>query len=1033
MQNIIISLDKVGSGKTRSAILQAKEVLKSDFQSLRVIVPTIGQKSQIETLMLGSDGCLPGRPVMTFFDFAVEIATNSGIPVKKITDMQKMIVLRHISNISNLGYFADARRYSGFISGIDELIDECKVHMIEPDAVISAASNLGDNRQLSSKLTDFGLIYSKYQQWLIKNDFFDNEGLMWIANHSLRQNNQITGKIKMIIFDGFSRLTPIQAEMIGLLKESGIPDIIINFDAENDRKNIYSPVFASLEMLAKHKIFHNDEKIADAESDHDALHFLQHNFLNFKQKQYKDADDSVVFYHAATPNHEAEMIAREIIRLQRDANISAMNIAVVARNSDRLRERYSRVFARFGLKISAGDTPAAYTSVGKALISALKICRDGWKREDIFAAMRTQLYMITNDYLYKIEMIARENAIFDGKENWKAEKWPDIKTRTTVEEALEPIYLFDKNLHHAKNMADTIIAIRELLKYLYAVYLNSHPGKMTVDQIAEYGEMMIYHEKAFKTMDRVLEEMDTVANAHEGISRDETISLFIEAISKKRRVAPDDDGVRFFSVNNLGGEKIDYIFLCDLIEGHFPHYQRESIFLTDHDRQDDTTRDLNINLPQRKLLEEDEKYWFIHTAYSTAKRLYLTSPQNSIDGSPLEISSFLAEARKLLPRQWEAKRTTLFRDLIPAIDETETVEEFINSLILTLHTADDAQIMATLAAYHAMLNHPEMVTAWRGYAQRNIAKPAIITDDDIRAQLAIDTKELSASRLQLFNDCPFKWFASYCLQISEVNDELSSLELGTILHEIMSALIDQRGGGEGVKIQLHQFDLVELQHDAEHILLSKLHKYPRHNNSPRSAREIRENRITRRLNKFLAWLHEISKNRQSSITSTEMIFSTKTENQLLINNGETAVNGRLDRIDTLADDTFVVIDYKSSVLPTKVSLREHDNIQVLVYLLAMEKLFNRDTAGMELISVNKRKIVGIFKENVKKYYGKGELSYAGEMLSDEEWDEYIAMAEVKLSQLAKSIKSGEISQAKTEKCKKCGYREICRVAEVRGN
>ncbi|MEI6519961.1 MAG: PD-(D/E)XK nuclease family protein [bacterium] len=1030
MQKIDVVIGKVGSGKTKAAIQRAKEILKGDFQSVRVIVPTIGQKSQMETLMLGTDGCLPGRPVMTFFDFAVEIATSSGVLVKKITDLQKMVVLRHISNISNLGYFANARKYSGFITGIDELIDECKVHMVEPGTVIEAAGKLDENKQLAAKLADFGSIYQQYQQWLINNNFYDNEGLMWIANNLLRDNKQITSKIKLIMFDGFSRLTPVQAEMIGLLKECGIPSIIINFDAETDRKNIYTPVFASLEMLSQYGIYHDDDVQVNDGAEDDALHFLQKNFYNYKKKQFKGTDESVVIYHAATPNHEAEMIAREIIRLQRDAGVSAMDIAVVARNSDRLREKYSRIFARFGLNISAGDTPTAYTSVGKALISALKVCRDGWKREDIFAALRTQLYMITEDSLYQIDLIAREYAIFDGKESWRSANWPDDKTCTTLEEALEPLYLFDEMLHRAKTMAETMVAIRELLKYLYAVYLNSHPDKMTIHDITESGEIMSYHEKAFKTMDIVLEEMDTVAVAHEGISRDETISLFIEAISKKRRVAPGDDGVRFFSVNNLGGEKMDYIFLCDLIEGHFPHYQRESIFLADHNRDDHMKNDLKVNLPQRRALEEDEKYWFIHTLYSTRKKLYLTGPQNSIDGSPLEISSFLDETRKLLPKQWNAKRTTLFRDLIPAIDETETAEEFINSLILTLHTADDAQIMDALAGYHAMLNHPEMVTAWREYAQRNIIKPAMIKDDEIRAQLAVDTKELSASRLQLFSDCPFKWFASYCLQISEINEELSPLELGTILHEIMSTLIVQRGGGTGINVRLHEFKLEDLQHDAEQILLNNLRRYPRHNNSPKSEREIRENRMTRRMNKFLAWLHGVSSQRQSSITGTEMVFSNKMGNQLLINNGETAINGRLDRVDVLDDGSFVVIDYKSSVLPTKPVLAKLENIQVLVYLLAMEKVFNYDIAGMELISVNKRKIVGIFKEKVKQFYGKSELSRSGEMMTDEKWNEYIVQAEDKLTQLAKSIQSGEIRQVKTDKCKNCGYREICRVSEV---
>jgi len=124
------------------------------------------------------------------------------------------------------------------------------------------------------------------------------------------------------------------------------------------------------------------------------------------------------------------------------------------------------------------------------------------------------------------------------------------------------------------------------------------------------------------------------------------------------------------------------------------------------------------------------------------------------------------------------------------------------------------------------------------------------------------------------------------------------------------------------------------------------------------------------------------------------------------------VKGIIDRLDVEPDGRALVIDYKySGEKNTKARKDNNDLLQAPLYLLAAERFFGLEPAGMTYIGLKGGVVLVKWKD--------GELP-AG-------WRE--AATERTMSIVA-AIRSGrmEVAPSDRDKCRYCDFRDVCRVA-----
>jgi RecB family exonuclease len=121
------------------------------------------------------------------------------------------------------------------------------------------------------------------------------------------------------------------------------------------------------------------------------------------------------------------------------------------------------------------------------------------------------------------------------------------------------------------------------------------------------------------------------------------------------------------------------------------------------------------------------------------------------------------------------------------------------------------------------------------------------------------------------------------------------------------------------------------------------------------------------------------------------------------------ISGKIDRLDTAPDGRAYVIDYKyANAQSTKDKLKDENLLQAPLYLMAAEKFFGVKAAGMYYVGL------------------KGGVEYVGWKEIPEGW---LERKKEQTLQVVAEIRTGRVESApaKTDKCRYCDFRDVCRV------
>jgi len=271
--------------------------------------------------------------------------------------------------------------------------------------------------------------------------------------------------------------------------------------------------------------------------------------------------------------------------------------------------------------------------------------------------------------------------------------------------------------------------------------------------------------------------------------------------------------------------------------------------------------------------------------------------------------------------------------------------------------------------------------------------PNGIRTPDLLAQLGSKTARLSPTGLELYLQCPFQFFAQRILRLEEPpcrpEERLDFPTQGNIVHAVLAEWWQRPQ------------DIAALFESVFASQLEELRIPPGYHT------ERLRNAMLDDLCTFAAgdrWP------RADFHSRTEATFEFPLEEGLRI-------SGKIDRLDTAADGRAYVIDYKySAAQSTRDRLKSETLLQAPLYLMAAEKFFGADPAGMFYIGLKG----GI------EYAGWSETSLMDGLPIPEGW---LESARERTLEAVANIRAGRLepSPAESDRCRYCAYRDLCRV------
>ena len=148
------------------------------------------------------------------------------------------------------------------------------------------------------------------------------------------------------------------------------------------------------------------------------------------------------------------------------------------------------------------------------------------------------------------------------------------------------------------------------------------------------------------------------------------------------------------------------------------------------------------------------------------------------------------------------------------------------------------------------------------------------------------------------------------------------------------------------------------------------------------------------------------------------------------------ISGQIDRVDIAADDTLIAYDYKLSKGAPRHDIYEGRNLQIPIYLEALEQIFfPGEIAGggyYTLRGGSDRRNTGLYrKEFNTKYLGLGAKN---SIFSDQDWQQFRADVTKRIWSFLDRMRAGQFTVEPSEgykTCKFCDYVAVCRYEKYR--
>jgi len=894
------------AGKAREVLGAVRGHLACGEEPL-LVVPTRADAERYRR-ELALEGAGLGARVERFEGLIGEVVRRAGLsePVLGRVARERVLALLIAGG-------ADRARRStpGFVSALGATVAELEVRRVTParlEAALKAWVSV-DGSGAAAGSEDLGRLYGEYRRLLERIGRTDPERRAARALDALRLEPARWGATPVLMygFDDFGVLQLDAIETLGAVVDAPVT-VSLTYEPGRTALGSRAGTFETLRPLAV------EHRRLEARAEYyaprarAALHHLERSLFEPGAERVQDAARAVRLLEGGGERAELELVAGEV-RALLDEGTRPEEIAVVHRMPSAVAELLGEVFAARGIPYALEcRVPFANTVIGGALLGALRSTTAAGEAGDLLAWLRAPGLLAHPELADRLEAQVRREGVTSAaraREIWEAEHWRL--------EALD-------HLGEAARRGSRALCERAAgeLEWLFNAPRRGSAALLASDELDEA--------RALAAGRRALAELGGLAYGAPELGLDTTeLARALEGLEIVSGEGAGDGRVAVVDPLALRARRVRALFLCGLQEGVFPASAR----------------------PEPLLAEEERR----RLAETSGLRLGGSRQADTLAAERYALYAAVSRPQELLVLSWHAadddgvaQARSLFVDDIVDLFEEGLEERRARRPLGAVGWGRPGDPMPPSADS----------TPSPPFGDRDVAGARHPTPLGPLRDEAI-TRELrehvwSASSLEVWSECPVKWFVQRMLRADDLDPDPEPLVRGGLAHaalkDTLEGLRERTGSARltGARLRL-----------AKELLREALAR--REAEFPLSAAPERRPGLRRRLEADLERYLEHAAEQGSPLEPAylELGFG--------FGPGEGApevdpvlpaldlgdglrLRGRIDRVDIAAGGArAVVYDYKGRLAPAAAKWTEQGNVQVALYMRAVEELLGLEAVG----------------------------------------------------------------------------------------
>lgn len=685
------------------------------------------------------------------------------------------------------------------------------------------------------------------------------------------------------------------------------------------------------------------------------------------------ADVTIVSAPGVT--QEVEDIARRILASAEQPGVSFSDVAVLLRNPEEYERTIRDVFESAGIPcVFLEGVPYADTLAGRLLRLLLRIRLGAYERPEVMeflglAPLRPSLLREFPDASpADWDRFSREAGIVEGRDHWQ--RIPDMRRRVE--------WRIERERNDPQPDPARIALLTRDLGSLRAFEKSINVLLKRLEEIPERGTISVLMNRLIRALvamaalpeherlvTRTLSEIGRQGVADEEVSLETFASLVEDLLSQQRVPAREiyrTGRVLIATLQGAIGLSFTRVFIPGLVERMFPPPARQDPILLDKERETLNAR-FRGQLVTRERKAAEEQFLFAQAIGAVESTLVLSYPRLDAATGQIRIPShfLLRVAEALYGRAMDYADLEKVVERIPLgrLDPGPsrlTAAEWDLSLASRAVNERAAALLAALPGLPAIARGTE-TEAGRWGAPR-------LTEYD--GMLATDVKmppTLSATQLESYGTCPFRFFGERILGVREIDEPesvetLTPLDRGHIIHQILERFM--RGLVEDNLVPLDPARRDEYQERLRVITDRVLWEFEQSGAVGYAFMwTVEKHRIHTDVEAFLT--HELADREgyvprffearfgPSAAWSTPPAGSTAEPLELEVSEHPLRFTGYVDRIDLHPDGHARVIDYKTGHIygEKENEFRGGQGLQLPLYILATDRMLADNGVGVQ--------------------------------------------------------------------------------------